>query len=155
MKKVTLQMTSKLTSLVLLLSLTGCVTTPDGHNVPDVKLMCSVAQTAAYTGSSIYLLSHPQDRPKFELARNSLQALIAAGTFSAEDLTRALQSLPIKQLEGEKGILIVGTAVSLWDAYGQQLVELDKAQVFETYILPVAIAIKAGLDSALAIPSTP
>jgi hypothetical protein len=75
--------------------------------------------------------------------------LIAAGNFSAADLTAALQALPVKELQGGEGTLIVGEAVILWDQYGRQLASLDKAQVFQTYILPVAKAIYEGLDMAL------
>lgn len=147
------------------LSLTpGCTTVqttnPDGttstSKVPNVAAMSSIAQSAVYIGTTVYLngipptvAAHPQDRAAFETARTSLRALIAAGTFSASDLTASLQALPIKQLQGSSGTLIVGEAVILWDQYGQELVSLDKAQVFDTYILPVAKSILAGLDQAL------
>jgi hypothetical protein len=93
--------------------------------------------------------AHPGDRDKFNLARTSLKTLIAAGTFSPADLTAALQSLPVSELKGDTGSLIVGEGVMLWDQYGQQLASLDKAQVFDTYVLPMAKAILAGLDQAL------
>ncbi len=133
---------------------TGVVT--PGASVPNVPLMCSTAKSAAYLGTLIYLnglppnlKGHPQDRAAFVTARNSLAALIAAGTFSSADLVTALQGLPVQELKGDGGTLIVGEAVILWDQYGQQLASLDKAQVFTTYILPVAKAIRDGLDMAL------
>jgi len=149
---------------------TGCrtVTSTDpiyGTNVvtrvPDVALMCTTAQSAAYLGSVIYLNglgsknfpAHPEARPQFELARTSLRALIAGGSFDGAQLTAALQGLPIQELQGAQGSLIVGEAVILWDQYGQQLARLDKAQIFATYVLPVAKSILDGLDMALGPPS--
>jgi hypothetical protein len=151
---------------------TGCVTrvttgptgAPITNSVPDVVKMSAVARSATYLGTSIYLnglgdktrvVPHPEARPQFELVRTSLKTLIAAGTFSAADLTAALQSLPVKELQGSDGTLIVGEAVLLWDEYGQALATLDQSKIFDTYLLPVARAIVAGLDQALGPPMPP
>lgn len=151
-------------AILLLLSLfpLGCttVTAPDGttQSLPNVQLMQTTAQSAAFLGTTVWLTglgdksnvpAHPQDRQYFELSRQSLRILIAGGTFSSADLAHALQSLPVTELQGSEGTLIVGEAVILWDQYGRQLVSLDKTLVFETYILPVAKSILAGLDLAL------
>jgi hypothetical protein len=126
------------------------------QKVPDVAQMQTIAKSAAYIGTQVWLNGlppsvpgHPADRTKFLLVRNSLQTLIAAGNFNATALTAALQSLPVTQLQGPSGTLIVGEAVILWDQYGQQLASLDKAQVFNTYVLPVAQSILDGLNMAL------
>lgn len=132
--------------LGLAVALPACVTHP---NVPDVALMQAVAKNAAYVGTRLYLQNQPQKRPGFELARMSLRALIAAGQFSTDDLTKALQSLPIKELQGDTGSVIVGAAITLWDAYGRQLASLDKEKVFKSHVLPVAQSILAGFDLAL------
>lgn len=128
-------------------------------SVPDVQLMCGVAKSAAYLGTSVWLYGlppglagHPQDREAFETARTSIKALIAAGSFTSGDLSAALQALPIKELQGESGTIVVGEAVILWDTYGRQLANLDKTRVFETYLLPVATALCQGLDMALPKP---
>jgi hypothetical protein len=127
--------------------------------VPDaamVQVVATTAKSAAYLGTKIYLEglpprlpAHPEAREQFELARTSLRGLIALGSFSAGDLTTALQTLPIQELKGENGTLLVGEAIVLWDTYGRQLASLDKAQVFEGYIKPVSQAILDGLDMAL------
>jgi hypothetical protein len=129
-------------------------------HVPDVAQMQLVAKSAVYVGTTVWLKgvppglpAHPEDREAFETARTSLQTLIAAGSFSAGDLSAALQSLPIKELQGDTGSLIVGEAVILWDQYGRQLASLDKALVFNTYILPVAKSILDGLNLALGPPA--
>jgi len=116
--------------------------------------MCSVAKNATYIGSTYWLKSHPQDREKFELARKSITTLIAAGSFDTAALTTALQNLPIRELQGDTGVLIIGGAIELWDVYGRELGKLDQGKVFETYILPVAQSILTGLDLALAPPKT-
>jgi hypothetical protein len=136
------------------------------NKVPDqlaIQTAAGVARSAAYLGTKIYLeglppklAGHPNDRQAFEMARTSVKALIAAGTFTSADLSAALQSLPIKELQGESGTLIVGEAVVLWDTYGRLLANLDKAQAFQAFVLPFAQAIADGLDLALGTPgSTP
>src|SRR3954452_24811144 len=85
---------------------TGAVST---NRAPDVQAMASLAKSAAYLGTSIYLNglgdktrvpAHPEAKPAFESARTGLKGLIAAGTFSASDLTAVLQGLPVKELQG-------------------------------------------------------
>jgi len=149
---------------------TGCKTVvstdPTGktvtNRVPDqvaITIAAGAAKSAAYLGTKIYLeglpprlAGHPQDRDKFETARSSVKSLIAAGSFSSADLTAALQGLPIKELQGSEGTLIVGQAVILWDTYGRLLANLDKAQAFQAFVLPFAQAIADGLDLALGPP---
>lgn len=134
---------------IVLLIPTGCTTTADGRRVPDVVLISAIAQSAASTGTILYLKSHPLDRPKFELARLSLRGLIAAGNGSPADLQAALSSLPISQLSGENGSVIVANAVVILDAAQKKIAELDRAQVWSGFVLPVAQGLLAGLDQAL------
>lgn len=137
------------------------------NKVPDevaITLATGAARSAAYLGTKIYLeglpprlAGHPNDRQAFETARTSVKALIAAGIFTSADLSAALQGLPIKELQGSEGTLIVGEAVMLWDTYGRLLANLDKAQAFKTFVLPFAQAVADGLDMALGSspPATP
>ncbi len=131
------------------LLLAGCTTTPTGQQVPDVATMQVVARSATYVGTRLWLEANPQDRVKFEAARLGLRALIAAGSFDAQQLTAVLSQLPVKELRGDLGTVVIDTAVVLWDQYGRQLASLDKQQVFNTYVLPVAQSILAGLDLAM------
>ena len=157
---------------VLAMASTGCKTVvstdssgvASTNRVPDqmaIDLAAGAARSAAYLGTKIYLegipprlAGHPNDRQAFETARASVKTLIAAGTFSSSDLTTALQGLPIKELQGGEGTLIVGEAVVLWDQYGRLLANLDKAQAFKSFVLPFAQAIADGLDLALGPPGS-
>ena len=138
---------------LLALFVQACATDPaTGKRVPDVDRMQSIAKDATAIGTRDYLTLKPEDRGKFIMARNALSALIAAGEFNAADLETALAQLPIKQMQGGKGAILIDSAIILWDAYGQEVTRLDKAQVFETYILPVAKSILDGLNIGLAPP---
>lgn len=172
MKKILLLSSILTLAAVSLVPITGCktatfsnlstnsagavVTNTVTQRVPDVAQMQTIAKSAAYLGTQVWLnglppslAAHPNDRAKFVIARNALQTLIAAGNFNATALTAALQNLPITQLQGANGTLIVGEAVILWDQYGQQLASLDKAQVYSTYVQPIAQSILDGLNMAL------
>jgi hypothetical protein len=158
---------------VLAFASAGCktVTSTDSsgasvtNKVPDdmaIAIAAGAAKSAAYLGTKVYLeglpprlAGHPADRDKFELARSSVKALIAAGTFTSADLAAALQGLPIRELQGSEGTLIVGEAVVLWDTYGRLLANLDKAQAFKSFVLPFAQAVADGLDLALGPPGSP
>lgn len=122
------------------------------NSVPDPTILRITAQEAAALGGQFWLAEHPENRPEFELARTSLAALIATGNGTPADLQAALAQLPIKQLEGSSGAVIISGAVVLLDAAGRQLVKLDSKQVWSAYVEPVAQGLLAGLDQALATP---
>lgn len=145
-------MKNKLMSLAILTSMlafTGCTTTSTGSKTVDPAILRIVSQEAAAVGSTVWLQGHPNDRQAFTLARTSLRALIATGTGSPADLQAALASLPITQLQGSGGAVIVSGAVVLLDAAGRQLTALDKKQVWSSYVLPIAQGLEAGLTQTL------
>jgi hypothetical protein len=144
-----IRLTLALASMLAVMGLTGCTTTSTGQKVPDAALMKATAQEAALIGTTLYLKDHPEQRPTFVTVRASVKALLDAGNFDAAALTASLQALPIKELQGNDGILIVGAAVTLWDAYGKQLAALDKNQVGVLYVLPVIQGVYDGLNAAL------
>jgi hypothetical protein len=135
--------------LGLLLFGFGCTTTPSGSKIPDPALLQLTAQEASAVGTILWLKDHPNDRAKFELARTSLKGLVAAGSGSPADLQAALQSLPISELNGTQGAVIISSAVVLMDRAGQQLVGLDKSQIWSRYVAPIAMGLAAGLDQGL------
>lgn len=137
------------TILALTLSLVGCTTTSTGQKVVDPAVLELIAQSASSTGAIFWLADHPEDRDKFELARKSLKTLIATGNGNAADLQAALAALPIKQLQGDKGVIIVSSAVTVLTLAGKELAKLDKGQVYSLYVLPVAQGLLDGLDQAL------
>lgn len=131
---------------------TGCITTADGRKIPDPVVLTAIAQDAAYVGATITLKSNPQYRPEFELTRLALEQLIAAGSGSPSDLQAALAKLPIKELQGQNGAILVQQAVVVLNAARAKLAELDKAQVYSGYVQPIAQGLLAGLDQALGVP---
>jgi len=138
-----------LLSLVATISFTGCTTTSTGQKVVDPAVLQGIAQSAASTASYIYLQSNPQDRDKFVLAQKSLQALIASGSGDVAGLQNALTTLPIKQLQGTQGAIIVANAVTVINIASKELTKLDKNQVASLYVLPIAQGLLDGLNQTL------
>lgn len=145
-----LRLVTSAATLALILTFTpGCTTTQTGKSVPDAVVLQAVAQEAASVGATFWMQAHPENRAEFELARTSLRSLVAAGNGSVADLQQALSDLPIKQLSGSSGQVIVSGAVVLIDAAGKELAKLDSAGVWSFYVQPVAQGLLAGLDQAL------
>lgn len=144
---------TKLASLLMALaligssfSITGCKT-PEGTQFA-VTFFRIAAKDAVFFGTTAYLKAHPEDRPKFLLARTSLRALIAAGQFNAEQLTAALHDLPISTFQGEESALVISDIVEVIDQLGR-VTTLDDSQAFATWIFPISKSILSGLDLAL------
>lgn len=133
--------------LVGLLPLIGCATRPTapGETPQAVNDIATAAELAAYTATTYHLIDHPDARPQFENVRAVLASLVATNNFDPIAFTSALQKLPLKEIKGEKGALIVNGAIILWQAYGQRVVHLDRA----VYVKPVLEHTLAGFNRAL------
>lgn len=142
-----------LIALASMLAFTGCQTTSntDGTTTKAVDpiVLQLVAQDATAVGATMLLQQKPEYRPQLELARMSVKALLATGNGSPAELQAALSGLPIKQLQGNQGALIVTSAVTLIDAAGARLKAVDSKQVWASYVQPIAQGIANGLDQAL------
>lgn len=136
---------------MLCLVMGGCVTSPTGNRTVDPIVLTAVSQEAAAVGASLWLSSHPQDRAQFEFARTSLAALVALGNGSPADLQAALSGLPIVQLKGTQGSVIVSGAVVLLDTAGRELAKVDSSKIYDDFVKPVAQGLLAGLDQALSV----
>lgn len=101
-----------------------------------------IAELAAYTGTALRLVDHPEDRAKFQAAADAL-ATITAGDTAA--LQRVLASLPVKELRGEKGAIIVGAAILLYETELKRLTQIDQASA----VAVVAQKVRDGIARAL------
>lgn len=131
--------------LALACLLMGCSTVPSNQTAQ----LAGIAEVAAFTGTAYYLADHPEKAPIFEAAKQALDGLIADGNSDPAAFSKALASLPIKELKGDKGAIMVGAAVILWDTYAGQITKLDQAKK----VLPVIQAVRNGLARALAKPT--
>lgn len=101
-----------------LLFSTGCATT--GSEESNTTVMTEYAPliyAVAYTGAVIHLRDNEQDRPVFRQVKESLNQLLASDTLDAFAVSRALASLPVKELQSDNAQLILSTAASLLVIY--------------------------------------
>lgn len=129
------------------LILSGCSTTGAGgpagatNEAARIERIAGVAEVAAYSGAGYWLLDHPQDRDKFAAAIAALGAV----TGDPVEFRNALGGLPVKELKGDKGALIVGAAVLLYETEFAQLTHIDQRSA----VAVVARHVRAGLARAL------
>lgn len=130
--------------LSLCLSLwTGCATTSNDRTA--IERIGNVAELAAYTGAALHLVDHPEGAGRIGLAINALDNLASTNGFNAIALSQALSQLPIKELSGEKGHILIGAAVLLYEAELSQLTPIEQPP----YVQAVATRVRAGLYRAL------
>lgn len=126
--------------------LMGCSTV---QNPNQTAQLAGIAEVAAYTGTAYYLADHPEKAPLFEASLQALNGLINDNNSDPAAFTKALSALPIKELKGDKGVIVVGAAVILWDTYASQVTTLDQAKK----VMPVVIGVRNGLARALVKPT--
>jgi hypothetical protein len=123
----------------------GCVTAPDGTRKLDVQRVANISGAAAELGAIAYLQKHPEGRIYFEAVVNGLAALDASGNYDPAAFARALQALPVKELKGPEGTLLVGAAIIAWDQLAAESARLDNS----AWVKPVLLKVKDGLAKAL------
>ena len=127
---------------------TGCASTPKAPKEDDLQRMtqaATVAEIAAYTGAGYWLVEHPNDRGKIEMAITALDALSATNGFNGAALSQALSGLPIKELKSQQGSLLIGAAVLLYETELTRLTPIDQGP----YVAVISGRIRAGLQRAL------
>ena len=124
---------------------TGCsvfkATEPTGAQ--RVERVAAIAELAAYTGTALRLVDHPEDRAKFQAASD---ALAATTTGDSAALQRVLATLPVKELKGEKGAVIIGAAVLLYETELKRLTTIDQTSLAGA----VSKSVRSGIARALA-----
>lgn len=139
-------------SLILSLSLlaSGCRTNIGTTEINDsrVRQVALVAELAAFNGAKVYLIDHPEKRVVFEKVSNDLGVLLATDTVFLDKFLTIVRTLPIKELNSEKGQLIVDNAVILFGALKSDVIKLDQLEQAQK-LEPIAVGLKSGIDKAL------
>lgn len=137
---------------IVLLSLslnTGCVSPsakgPNAALVQQGQTLAAIAGVAAYTGCSIDLNDNPDRLVMYKASKVALDSLIKDENYTPYAFRDALSQLPVRQLAGYKGTLMVGSAVRLWDSYKDQVVNLDGS----VFIKPILMSVRDGLRDAI------
>lgn len=135
--------------LLLVVLLTGCSIFKPSQptDAQRIARVSAIAELAAYTGTALRLTDHPEDRAKFQAASDSLAASTSNDPAA---LQRVLAALPVKELKGEKGAVIVGAAVLLYEAELSRLTSIDQTSLAAA----VSVSIRSGINRALqAVPA--
>lgn len=129
--------------LIALLCLTACKTTnPDGTaNFDNMEWSCKFI---TYNASGFYLLQHPDQRFKFEVAKGGLDALIADGSLDPAALANFLATtLPISELRDGPTAILFGSAALILEKATSQLEPVNA--------LPAVTAVATGIRDGLAL----
>lgn len=134
-----------ISSLLLCALLCSCsiFKAPTETGAQRIERIGAVAELAAYTGTALRLVDHPEDRAKFQAAADALAGVTAGDTAA---LQRVLASLPVKELKGEKGAIIVGAAILLYETELKRLTQIDQASA----VAVVSKKVRDGIARALA-----
>ncbi len=128
----------------------GCATKVSNSQIDEsrVRQVALVAELAAYNGTKIYLIDHPDKRKVFENVHANLNTLLAEDQIALDKFLTIVRTLPIKELQSEKGQLIVDNAVILFTAYSQDVIKLDQLEQVKK-LKPLVESVKNGIEKAL------
>lgn len=109
-----------------------------------VAALADLARVATAVGASSWLAKHPEHRQSFEDVMRAMQALLRAGITNPLAYSERLQSLPVSQLEGPSGDLLVSSdRLMLYDGgLGKAVIVHGAAE------MPVIRGIGSGLRLA-------
>lgn len=130
-------------TVAALMALAGCVT----PGKPNWQALGPLFETAAYTGTRVYLNQNPGKTPVFKSTVGLLDALVKDPEVNAEKFAKALQGLPIKELQDPTATIIIGSAVILWDSYKGYIPV--GAQEQAVVVRPLVQRVRNGIGLAL------
>ncbi len=124
----------------------GCKSPSTDGGVPrSVRVVSSIAETAAYFGTVKRLQDHPGEREIFNVAVLALQRLVDQQNYDPIAFAEALKGLPINELSGPDGDIYISTIVGVWDAFLQDTVALDQSTVVGPVISKVLSGMRRGI----------
>ena len=132
--------------LLLAFVLTGCKTRTPTQNI---AFAAALAKSATVMGVGYDLTANPDHRQAYEIAVQSLNLVLRSGNYDSKALAAALANLPVKELKGTQGALIVAGAVSVFELATATFLDIESSAA----VFAVATAVRDGLEAALA--STP
>lgn len=142
MKRFSFALSIPLLSVILLLINPGCATAPSPAILATIQ---TVSHEAAYVGASIYLTQHPDAKPIFDVAEQSLDALVEGGVFDVAAFEKAIAGLPVDVFHGETGAIINGAIVTVYSIV-LGFIDIKDAP---TWVAPLVIGTRDGLQQAL------
>jgi hypothetical protein len=136
--------------VIVLAAIGGCTTTADGQKHLDMALVCPIANGAGQFGTAAALQAYPQYRPAFVAARDGLRLISITNGISADDLASVLKLIPVKQLQGTNGSLLMsGGGVMVFGLLQGEIGKVDKKQLMARDVAPLAGCIAAGMTAGL------
>jgi len=129
----------------LCLALMGCSWFKTSSAQKQIALASTIAYEAAFIGVSLDLKAHPDRRASYQVAQGFLSTFITTNTAYA-DLSVALQKLPIKELQGENGAIIISGIVSIYVLAKDSFIDVANTP---PWIAGVGGAIDRGIRDAL------
>lgn len=134
-----------------LILVTGC-TLFRGSAPPDrAARLGIVVETAVFTGTQLALAKHPELRPQFTDALAGLDSVTSTNGINVAQLQAALSRLPVKELRGDTGALLITSAITVYEATLAQGTQVNQ----DSYAAVVAKAVSSGLHRALVQPQPP
>lgn len=135
-------------ALLLVMFMVGCKTAPT--DTQKIAFAAALAKSAVVMGVGYDLQANPEHRVAYEVAEQSLNMLLKNGNYDAAKLAAALQSLPVKELKGTQGALIISGAVSVFELATSTFFDPSSSQA----VFAVGTAVRDGLATALATTPT-
>lgn len=124
----------------------GCTTTGE----PDIARIAAVSQEATRIGTREAVFDHPEWRSDFVTAQQQLAILAQQQGMTVNDLLRVISQLPVSELSGRTGRVVLDSARLVIVAANWSGVEIVRTE----QLRPVAQALSDGIGQGLAEPAT-
>jgi hypothetical protein len=115
--------------------------------VPDVARISRLAGGAAQLGSQAWLAKNPNDRRYFVIANESLKGLVDSQNYDPAAFAQALSVLPMKELQGPEGSIIISGALLVWDEALASSTGLNRIELVAATLKKVQEGIQKTLDA--------
>jgi hypothetical protein len=133
------------TALILAL-VAGCFTACKTTSPETIQAVAAATQIAVKDGTFLYTAEHPESRPQFQTAANTLRALSTTETLNFSAALNVLRQLPIKEVQDPMVQIIVSDADIIL-TYLNVTVPLTEVE----HLRPIVVALAQGIEDGLAM----
>lgn len=142
MKKIFIALTTIAIALFTVITMIACKTTSPA----TIQAIAAATQIAVKDGTFLYTQAHPETRPQFQTAANTLRQLSTTTTLNFSAALAVLRQLPIKEVQ-DPVVQIVVSDADIILTYFNVNVPLTDVE----HLRPIVVALAQGIEDGLAM----
>jgi hypothetical protein len=110
-----------------------------------LQLACNVARTSVAYGVQVDCNRYPDHKAAWAAGRLALDKILQADNFDPAALRTALAALPLRELQGPQGALVIDTIITVFSAGTDTFLDIKKSPT----LYAIGSAVRDGIEAGM------